>query len=288
METKDWFLLTLLAAIWGSAFMFIKISAVDFGPILLVTLRLLIAGLVFMPLLLRKKYRPLFKSHLPGILIIAVISNALPFSLFAFASLGATSNMLGILNGTTAFLTTVIAYFWLNESISAKQIIGLCLGFFGVIILVNPANGSSTIMASMCALVGSLCYAFNGNYLQKYHTHSNKKVLIGWSMLFGGLLMTPIAAFNLPDSLPNLNSFFALLWLSVVSTGIGYLGYIRLIDRIGAVKTSTLTYLLPVFSILWGAIFLQEQITLIIFGGFLFVMMGMYFANTQSTPKIKN
>ena len=130
METKDWFLLTLLAAIWGSAFMFIKISAVDFGPILLVTLRLLIAGLVFMPLLLRKKYRLLFKSHLPGILIIAVISNALPFSLFAFASLGATSNMLGILNGTTAFLTTVIAYFWLNESISAKQIIGLCLGFF--------------------------------------------------------------------------------------------------------------------------------------------------------------
>ena len=115
-----------------------------------------------------------------------------------------------------------------------------------------------------------------------------RQVLIGWSMLFGGLLMTPIAAFNLPDSLPNLNSFFALLWLSVVSTGIGYLGYIRLIDRIGAVKTSTLTYLLPVFSILWGAIFLQEQITLIILGGFLFVMMGMYFANTQSTPKIKN
>jgi drug/metabolite transporter (DMT)-like permease len=267
--------------------MFIKISAVDFGPILLVTLRLLIAGLVFMPLLLRRKYRLLFKSHLPGILIIAVISNALPFSLFAFASLGATSNMLGILNGTTAFLTTIIAYFWLNESISAKQIIGLCLGFFGVIILVNPANGSSTFIASMCALIGSLCYAFNGNYLQKYHAKSNKKVLIGWSMLFGGLIMTPIAAFNLPEDLPNLNSFFALLWLAVVSTGIGYLGYIRLIDRIGAVKTSTLTYLLPVFSILWGAIFLQEQITIIIFGGFLFVMMGMFFANTTKV-KIKN
>ena len=265
MESKDWFLLTSLAAIWGSAFMFIKISAVDFGPILLVTLRLLIAGLVFMPLLLRKKYRLLFKSHLPGIIIIAIFSNALPFTLFAFASLGATSNMLGILNGTTAFLTTVIAYFWLNESISSKQIIGLCLGFLGVIILVNPANGSSTIIASMSALLGSLCYAFNGNYLQKFHSKSNKKVLIGWSMLF-----------------------LALLWLAVVSTGIGYLGYIRLIDRIGAVKTSTLTYLLPVFSIIWGAIFLQEQITLIIFGGFIFVMMGMYFANALPNTKSNN
>jgi len=287
VESKDWFLLTALAAIWGSAFMFIKISAVDFGPILLVTLRLLIAGLVFMPLLLRKKYRLLFKSHLSGIIIIAIFSNALPFTLFAFASLGATSNMLGILNGTTAFLTTLIAYFWLNESISSKQIIGLCLGFLGVIILVNPANGSSTVIASMCALLGSLCYAFNGNYLEKFHSNSNKKVLIGWSMLFGGLFMTPFAFFNLPDAIPNLNSFLALLWLAVVSTGIGYLGYIRLINRIGAVKTSTLTYLLPVFSIIWGAIFLQEKITLIILVGFLFVMMGMYFANTTKV-KIKN
>ena len=280
MEFKDWILLIALAAIWGSAFMFIKISAVDFGPILLVTLRLLIAGLVFMPLLLRHKYRLLFKSHLPGIFIIAIISNALPFTLFAFASLGATSNMLGILNGTTAFITTVIAYFWLNESISIKQVIGLGLGFIGILILVNPANGSTTILASICALIGSICYAFNATYLQKYHSNSNKKVLIGWSMLFAGLMMMPIAAFNLPNALPSINSFLALLWLAVVSTGIGYLVFVRLIDKIGAVKTATLTYLLPVFSIIWGAIFLEEQITLIIFGGFIFVMMGMYFANT--------
>ena len=89
MELKDWILLTALAAIWGSAFMFIKISAVVFGPILLVTLRLLIAGLVFMPLLLKKKNRLLFKPYLPAILIIAVVSNAVPFTLFAYASLGA-------------------------------------------------------------------------------------------------------------------------------------------------------------------------------------------------------
>ena len=288
MESKDWVLLISLAAIWGSAFMFIKISAVEFGPILLVTLRLLIAGLVFMPLLLKKQNRLQFKPYLPSILIIAVVSNALPFTLFAFASLGATSNMLGILNGTTAFLTTIIAYFWLKEFISSKQIAGLFLGFIGVVILVNPANGSSTILASMCALVGSLCYAFNGNYLQKYHQSSNKIVLIGWSMLFGGLLMLPLAAFNLPNQMPNLNSFLSLLWLAVVSTGIGYIAYVRLIDRIGAVKTSTLTYLLPVFSIIWGAIFLNENITLIIFGGFMFVMMGMYFANSVIKPKPPN
>lgn len=285
MELKDWILLTALAAIWGSAFMFIKISAVDFGPILLVTLRLLIAGLVFMPFLLRKKKRSLFKSYLPAILIIAIVSNAIPFTMFAYASLGATSNMLGILNGTTAFLTTVIAYFWLKESVSLKQIVGLLLGFIGVLILVNPSNGSTTFIASMCAMIGSLCYAFNATYLQKYHSNSDKIVLIGWSMLFGGFFMIPLASFNIPDAIPDTNSILALFWLAVISTGLGYLAYVRLIDRIGAVKTVTLTYLLPVFSIIWGAIFLQEKITSIILGGFIFVMMGMYFANTSNKSK---
>ena len=285
MELKDWILLTALAAIWGSAFMFIKISAVDFGPILLVTLRLLIAGLVFMPFLLRKKKRSLFRAYLPAILIIAIVSNAIPFTMFAYASLGATSNMLGILNGTTAFLTTIIAYFWLKEAVSSKQIIGLLLGFVGVLILVNPSNGSTTLIASMCAMIGSLCYAFNAAYLQKYHSNSDKIVLIGWSMLFGGFFMIPLASFNLPNSMPDTNSILALFWLAVISTGVGYLAYVRLIDRIGAVKTVTLTYLLPVFSIIWGAIFLQEKITSIILGGFIFVMMGMYFANTSNKTK---
>ena len=285
MEIKDWILLTALAAIWGSAFMFIKISAVDFGPILLVTLRLLIAGLVFMPFLLRKKKRSLFKAYLPAILIIAIVSNAIPFTMFAYASLGATSNMLGILNGTTAFLTTIIAYFWLKEAVTSKQIIGLFFGFIGVLILVNPSNGSTTLMASLCAMIGSLCYAFNATYLQKYHSNSDKIVLIGWSMLFGGLFMIPLASFNLPNAMPDTNSILALFWLAVISTGVGYLAYVRLIDRIGAVKTATLTYLLPVFSIIWGAIFLQEKITIFILGGFIFVMMGMYYANTSSKLK---
>ena len=285
MEIKDWILLTALAAIWGSAFMFIKISAVDFGPILLVTLRLLIAGLVFMPFLLRKKKRSLFKAYLPAILIIAIVSNAIPFTMFAYASLGATSNMLGILNGTTAFLTTIIAYFWLKEAVTSKQIIGLFFGFIGVLILVNPSNGSTTLMASLCAMIGSLCYAFNATYLQKYHSNSDKIVLIGWSMLFGGLFMIPLASLNLPNAMPDTNSILALFWLAVISTGVGYLAYVRLIDRIGAVKTATLTYLLPVFSIIWGAIFLQEKITIFILGGFIFVMMGMYYANTSSKLK---
>ena len=286
MELKNWILLILLGAVWGSAFMFIKISADDFGPILLVNLRLLLAGALFLPFLLRKKYLAHFKSHFPGILILSIFSNAFPFTMFSYASLGATSNMLGILNGTTAFMTMVVAYFWLKESITPKQIFGIILGFLGILVLVNPANGSATLGASGFALVGALSYSFSGVYIQKYQLKANKFVLIGWAMLFGGLLLTPLSFFNLPDQMPNNNAIAALLWLGIVSTGIAYLGYIRLIEQIGAVRTSTVTYLLPVFSIIWGSIFLQEKITWIIFGGFIFVMIGMYFANNRNNTKV--
>jgi drug/metabolite transporter (DMT)-like permease len=283
MELKNWILLILLGAVWGSAFMFIKISADDFGPILLVNLRLLLAGALFLPFLLQKKYLAYFKSHFSGILILGIFSNAFPFTMFSYASLGATSNMLGILNGTTAFMTMVVAYFWLKESITPKQIFGIILGFLGILVLVNPANGSATLGASGFALVGALSYSFSGVYIQKYQLSANKFVLIGWAMLFGGLFLIPLSFFNLPDQMPDNNAIAALLWLGIVSTGIAYLGYIRLIEQIGAVRTSTVTYLLPVFSIIWGSIFLQEKITWIIFGGFIFVMIGMYFANNKTT-----
>jgi len=287
MELKNWILLILLGSVWGSAFMFIKISADDFGPILLVNLRLLLAGALFLPFLLQKKYLAYFKSHFPGIFILAIFSNAFPFTMFSYASLGATSNMLGILNGTTAFMTMVVAYFWLKESITPKQIFGIILGFLGILVLVNPANGSATLGASGFALVGALSYSFSGVYIQKYQLNANKFVLIGWAMLFGGLILTPLSFFNLPDQMPDNNAIAALLWLGIVSTGIAYLGYIRLIEQIGAVRTSTVTYLLPVFSIIWGSIFLQEKITWIIFGGFIFVMIGMYFANNKNTKALE-
>ena len=287
MELKNWILLILLGAVWGSAFMFIKISADDFGPILLVNLRLLLAGALFLPFLLQKKYLAYFKSHFSGILILGIFSNAFPFTMFSYASLGATSNMLGILNGTTAFMTMVVAYFWLKESITPKQIFGIILGFLGILVLVNPANGSATLGASGFALVGALSYSFSGVYIQKYQLNANKFVLIGWAMLFGGLFLIPLSFFNLPDQIPDNNAIAALLWLGIVSTGIAYLGYIRLIEQIGAVRTSTVTYLLPVFSIIWGSIFLQEKITWIIFGGFIFVMIGMYFANNKNTKALE-
>ena len=261
MEIRYWILLTFLGALWGSAFMFIKVATPEFGPIALVNTRLLIASLIFLPILLQKKYIHLLKPIWKQVLVLSIMNNAIPFTLFSYASFGADSNILAILNATTAFNTMIIAYLWIGESVSLKQLFGLILGFIGIFILVNPQNSDTTLIASLSALLAAFFYSYSTVYIQRQSVNANKMVLIGWSIVFSAVFMTPVSIFNLPETMPSVSAIGSAFWLGAVSTGIGFLGYVRLIDKIGAVKTSTVAYFLPVFGIIWGSIFLDEKIT---------------------------
>ena len=129
MQIKYWFLLIFLGSIWGSAFMFIKIATPEFGPIFLVNLRLFLAGIFFLPILLQQKYLKQIYGHKLKIFILSLINCSIPFTLFSYASLNSDSNMLSILNSSTALFTLIIAYIWINQPITTKQILGLLLGF---------------------------------------------------------------------------------------------------------------------------------------------------------------
>ena len=259
MEIRYWILLTFLGALWGSAFMFIKVATPEFGPIALVNTRLLIASLIFLPILLQKKYIHLLKPIWKQVLVLSIMNNAIPFTLFSYASFGADSNILAILNATTAFNTMIIAYLWIGESVSLKQLFGLILGFIGIFILVNPQNSDTTLIASLSALLAAFFYSYSTVYIQRQSVNANKMVLIGWSIVFSAVFMIPVSIFNLPETMPSASAIGSAFWLGAVSTGIGFLGYVRLIDKIGAVKTSTVAYFLPVFGIIWGSIFLDEK-----------------------------
>ena len=287
MEFKYWALLIFLGALWGSAFMFIKVATPEYGPVALVNARLIIASLIFLPILLRKKYLPLLAPIWKHVLILSVINNMIPFTLFSYASLGSSSNILAILNATTAFNTMVIAYFWINESVTLKQIIGLILGFIGVIILVNPQNSAATLISSISCLFAAAFYSFSTVFIQKNSAKTNKLVLIGWSIVFSAVLMMPISYIYLPESIPSFEANISAVWLGAVSTGLGFLGYVRLIDKIGAVKTSIVAYFLPVFGILWGYIFLDEKISTSVVIGCLVVLIGIFLAtsNNNKLPK---
>ena len=288
MEIRYWILLTFLGALWGSAFMFIKVATPEFGPIALVNTRLLIASLIFLPILLQKKYIHLLKPIWKQVLVLSIMNNAIPFTLFSYASFGADSNILAILNATTAFNTMIIAYLWIGESVSLKQLFGLILGFIGIFILVNPQNSDTTLIASLSALLAAFFYSYSTVYIQRQSVNANKMVLIGWSIVFSAVFMIPVSIFNLPETLPSASAIGSAFWLGAVSTGIGFLGYVRLIDKIGAVKTSTVAYFLPVFGIIWGSIFLDEKITYTIILGCLIVLIGIYLSNSNKKGYINS
>ena len=281
MEIRYWILLTFLGALWGSAFMFIKVATPEFGPVALVNTRLAIASLIFLPILLRHKYIHLLRPIWKQVLVLAIMNNAIPFTLFSYASFGADSNILAILNATTAFNTMMIAYIWIREDVSIKQLFGLIVGFIGVFILVNPQNSSTTLISSLSALLAAFFYSFSTVYIQKNSVNANKMVLIGWSIIFSAVIMLPVTVFYLPDAMPSAAAISSAIWLGAISTGLGFIGYVRLIDKIGAVKTSTVAYFLPVFGIIWGAIFLDEAITSTIIIGCFIVLIGIYLSNSN-------
>ena len=287
MEFKYWLILSILGAVWGSAFIFIKIAAPEFGAVGLVQTRLLIASLVFLPVLFTKKYFNLLKSAWKHSLVLAVTNNAIPFTLFSFGSFGADSNILAILNATTAFNTMIIAFLWLGEKVTTKQIFGLILGFIGVIILVNPESSSTSIFSAILCLIGAACYSFSTVFIQKYSNNTDKFVLIGWSIVFSCIIMIPITLLNLPSEIPSSRAILSAIWLGSISTGLAFFGYVYLIEQIGAVKTSTVAYFLPIFGIIWGAVFLNEIITLGIISGCITILIGVFFATSNKKNDIK-
>ena len=281
MENKYWVLITILGAVWGSAFMFIKIATPELGPIALVNIRLAVAGLIFIPFLLQQKYLKHFRSNLKNILVLSVINTALPFSLFAYASLESSSNMLSILNGTTAIMAVVISTIWLKIRLNFFQIMGVFIGLFGIIVLANPDNVYISMKATIFCLSAAFCYALSANYIQKFAYKTNTIVLIGWSLVIASVLLMPITFFNLPSQFPSNNVIFSILWLGVISTGVAFLGYVRLIEKVGAVKTATVAYFIPVFGVIWGYIFLGEPITLQILIGMILILIGIVFTNKR-------
>ena len=281
MENKYWILITILGAVWGSAFMFIKIATPELGPIALVNIRLAVAGLIFIPFLLQQKYLKHFRSNLKNILVLSVINTALPFSLFAYASLESSSNMLSILNGTTAIMAVVISTIWLKIRLNFFQIMGVFIGLFGIVVLANPDNVYISMKATIICLSAAFCYALSANYIQKFAYKTNTIVLIGWSLVMASVLLLPITFFNLPSQFPSNNVIFSILWLGVISTGVAFLGYVRLIEKVGAVKTATVAYFIPVFGVIWGYVFLGEPITLQILIGMILILIGIVFTNKR-------
>jgi drug/metabolite transporter (DMT)-like permease len=264
MTTLDRTELLLLGAIWGASFLFMRVAAPEFGPIALSGIRIAIAASFLLAVLAwRGGAGALLDKALP-LAALGAMNSALPFSLFAFATLSITAGATAVLNASTPLFAGVIAYFWLRDRLSPAAIVGLVVGFGGVVTLVwdrvSFGNGSG-IWAPLAGLAASLSYGLAANFAKQRLAGVPPLVSATGSLLAATLLLMPLTVIYWPPVMPGLSSWLFVVVLGIACTAFAYILYFRLLARIGPAKTVTVTYLIPLFGMLWGLVFLGERIT---------------------------
>lgn len=277
MKPRDIADLLLLAALWGGSFLFMRIAAPAFGPVALIELRVAIGALCLLPMLAWRNGLGQLRPHAFPILVVGAINSALPFSLLAYAILSVTAGFAAILNSTVPLFAALVAYLWLNERLSRARIAGLAIGFAGVIVLVwgkVSFKAGGTGLAVIAALVAALLYGIASIYTQRRLRGVAPLAIATGSQIGAALLLLPFAWWLWPQRNPGSAVWLAALALGVVSTGFAYILYFRLIANVGPAKAVTVAFLIPMFGMLWGAMFLAEPVTLNMIGGCGVILLG--------------
>ena len=284
MVTKPLIELPLLAAIWGSSFIFMKIGGHEFGPILFMAMRTLIASLFLLPLVYLNNQQSALSGYWKKIFIVGMLNTAIPFVLFGWATLSLTAGNTAVLNGTTPMFGAIIAYFWLKDKLSPSAIIGILMGFVGVYFLMFDKimdNNNHVILPTLAVMLAAFCYGLSANYTKMYLQGISPIALAAGSQISATIILLPVSMLFLPSALPSNSAFMAVLALGVVCTGIAYIMFFRLIEAIGPAKTISVTYLIPVFGIMWGVIFLNETVT-----SWTFIGAGLIFTGVALTTGV--
>jgi drug/metabolite transporter (DMT)-like permease len=278
-SVRDYAELLLLSAIWGFSFLFLRIASPALGPVFLVEMRVSSALIVMLPLLLvMGKWRELIQNW-KMVALIGLTNMAIPFCFFAYAALNAGAGLLSIVNATVPFFTALLGFVIFSQRLPWIGIVGMAIGFAGVVVLAADPEaldtGPGSFWAVPAALFACSLYGLALNLVAyKMQSVSGVTITTG-SLLVSSIVLIPFAAASVPESMPGIEVWGSVLALGIVCTGLAYLLFYRLISRIGSNQAIMTTYLVPIFSILWGNLFLAESVTLFtLFGGML-VLLGV-------------
>ncbi|NUQ39402.1 MAG: DMT family transporter [Caldilineales bacterium] len=268
MSKKDTLLFLLLSAIWGSSFMFIKLGLEGgFSPMALVSLRLLFGALLMAGIALRRGHRlPTEGRVLAGIAFLGFINNVVPFSLITWSEQHIDSSLAAILNSTVPLFAVILSHFALaDESFTWRRVLGVLLGFGGVLVLFAPglvaSAGSAALWGQLAVIVASAGYAIGSVFARKRLQRVPAPVLTTVQLGFALLWTLPLTALERPWTLELTGmAWFAALWLGLLGTGMAYLLFFILLRSIGATPTTMVTYVIPLFAVIFGVLFLREQV----------------------------
>jgi drug/metabolite transporter (DMT)-like permease len=278
MNLRQLLELVVLAALWGASFLFMRIGAPEMGPVGLIAIRTLVAGLFLLPFLFFYNSHRGVRRHLPAIALVGVIGSAMPFALIAYATLTVTAGYASILNATTPMFGALVAWIWLGDRLRPSGIIGLLVGFAGVFVLVwgrgeMPSLQLGTAVAA--ALTATLLYALAATTTKRYLAEVHPLTLATLSQLFAAASLLPLALLAVPEQMPSAKAWWSVVLLGIASTGIAYVIYFRLISQVGPTKTLTVTFLIPAFGLFWGWLFLEEAIGWSMVAGCLLILLGV-------------
>jgi drug/metabolite transporter (DMT)-like permease len=264
-ETRRWLTpveLTVLGAIWGASFLFMRVAAKDFGAFALVEVRLALGALVLFPFLWRARAQ-FTAAQLLRLAGIGVINSAIPFVLFAWAAQRAPAGVGAITNAMAVVFTALVAAVFYDERINLRRAIGLLTGFVGVAVLASGKTaGGSVWHAALAGTFAALLYGFGGNLVRRHLGGLPTSAVAAATLLSASLLLAPLAIMNWPATPIPAASWLSAILLGVLCTGFAFVLYYRLIQRIGAPRASTVTYLVPLFGVMWAWLLLKEPLTL--------------------------
>lgn len=259
----------LLGAIWGSSFLFMRIATLDFGVVPMAAMRVLVAAACLLPIVHARGLGPSLRRHAPAACLLGLLNSAIPFACFSFALLSITTGLTAILNATVPLFAALVAWIWLGDRPSPSRMVGLVVGFGGVALLAwdqasfKPvAHGFAPGWAVLACLFATLCYAIAASATKRYLAGVPALVTAGGSQLGAVLGLAVPALWLRPAHMPGANAWLAVIVLGIVCTGLAYVLYFRLIEQAGPSRALAVTFLIPVFAVTYGALFLGEPVTL--------------------------
>jgi drug/metabolite transporter (DMT)-like permease len=275
MRQADIARLVLLAAIWGASFLFNRIIAPVLGPVVTAELRTLIAGVALAGFFAVTGYAVEWRRWGRHYVIVGIFSSAFPFLCWAYAALSLPAGLLSVLNATSPMFGALCAALLLGERMSARRMLGLAIGVVGVALVTRPSGDAAlNYVALAAALMAAFSYGLIAAYIRRWASDVPSRGMAAGSQLAAGLLLVPFIPLWPPAAAPTPLVAGSMLALGLVCGAIAYLLYFRLIADLGATRALTVTYLIPVFGVLWGAVFLGETVTLSMLGGALLVLLG--------------
>ena len=274
MSRRDAILLLVLSSIWGGSFLFIKVGVGELEPSVVALSRVAIGAALLLTLIPRRGGFAPMREHLLPLAVLGVFNNAVPFWLFGFAEKSIDTGLTAIIQASAPLFTVILAS-WIDRTqrVTGARLVGLFVGFVGVVLLIGLQSGGDLVAAF--AVIGvALCYAFSVLFAGRT-TRGVSALHVSFGQLaFASLLLAPLGLAQLPQEVPSTHVLLAMLALGALGSGVAYLLYFTIIASAGASKAILVTYLVPAFALVYGALALDEPITASGLAGLTLILTG--------------